>query len=87
MQEVESKARTRVSTEPLHTQRFFSFQNPAGVRTYSGALDLYVYRGPVSFCGGPDLLRCGVFPCHVAPFGLPIWWGQAWSSVWLRDVA
>jgi hypothetical protein len=48
--------------------------------------DLYVYRGPVSFRGGPASLGCGVFPCHVAPFGLPIRWGQARSSVWLRDV-
>jgi hypothetical protein len=48
---------------------------------------LYVFRGPMSFRGGPALLGCGVFPCHVAPFGLPIWWGQARSSVWLRDVA
>jgi hypothetical protein len=41
----------------------------------------------MSFCGGLDLLGCGVFPCHVAPFGLPIRWGQAWSSAWLGDVA
>jgi hypothetical protein len=41
----------------------------------------------VSFCGGPALLGCGVFPCHMAPFGLPIRWGQARPSVWLRDVA
>jgi hypothetical protein len=33
-------------------------------------LRTHMYRGPVSFCGGPDLLGCGVFPCHVAPFGL-----------------
>jgi hypothetical protein len=46
-----------------------------------------VYRGSMSFCGGPALLGCGVFPCHVAPFGLPIWWGQARFSAWLRDVA
>jgi hypothetical protein len=45
-----------------------------------------MYRGPVSFCGGPDLLGCGVFPCHMAPFGLPTRWGQAPSSVWLGDV-
>jgi hypothetical protein len=64
--EVEGKARTRVSTGPLHTPGSFSFWDPAGVRTYPEAPDLYVYRGPVSFCGGPDLLRCGVFPCHVA---------------------
>jgi hypothetical protein len=41
----------------------------------------------MSFRGGLALLGCGVFPCHVAPFGLPIRWGQARSSVWLRDVA
>jgi hypothetical protein len=46
-----------------------------------------VYRGPVSFCGGPALLGCGVFPCHMAPFGLVIRWGQARPSAWLRDVA
>jgi hypothetical protein len=66
---VESKACTRVSTGPLHTPRSFSFRNPAGVRTYPGAPDLYVYRGLVTV-----LLRHGAFPRHVAPFGLPIWW-------------
>jgi hypothetical protein len=84
---VEGKARTRVSTGPLHTPGSFSFRDPAGVRTYPEAPDLYVYRGPMTFCGGPDLLGCGVFPCHVAPFGLPIRWGQARSSAWLGDVA
>jgi hypothetical protein len=39
-----------------------------------GALDLYVYRGPVTLCGGPVLLRHGAFPRHVAPFGPPIRW-------------
>jgi hypothetical protein len=87
VREVESKARTRVSTGPLHTPRSFSFRNPAGVRTYPGAPDLYVYRGPVSFCGGPVLLRRGAFSCHMAPFGPPIRWGQAQSSAWLGDVA
>jgi hypothetical protein len=85
--EVEGKARTRVSAGPLHTLRSFSFRDPAGVRTHPGVPDLYVYRGLVSFHGGPVLLGCGVFPCHVTPFGLPIRWGQARSSVWLRDVA
>jgi hypothetical protein len=84
---VEGKARTRVSTGPLHTPGPFSFWDHAGVWTYPKALDLYVYRGLVSFYGGPDLLRCGVFPCHVAPFGLPTRWGQAPSSAWLGDVA
>jgi hypothetical protein len=84
---VEGKAHTRVSIGPLHILGSFSFQDPAGFRTYPEAPDLYVYRGPVSFCGGPDLLRCGVFLCHVAPFGLPIWWGQARSSACLGDVA
>ena len=85
--EVEGKARTRVSTGPLHTPRSFSFRNPAEVRTYPGAPDLYVYRGPVAFCGDPALLRRGAFPCHVAPFGLPIRWGRARSSAWLGDIA
>jgi hypothetical protein len=85
--EAEGKARTCVSVEPLHTLGSFLFRDPAGVRTYLEAPDLYVYRGPVSFCGGPALLGCGVFPCHVAPFGLPIRWGQARSSAWLGDVA
>jgi hypothetical protein len=68
------KACTRVSTGPLHTLRSSLFRDPAGVRTYPGAPDLYVYRGPVTFCGGPVLLRHGDFPRHVAPFGLPIRW-------------
>jgi hypothetical protein len=84
---VEGKARTCVSTGPLHTPGSFPFWDPAGVRPYPEAPDLYVYRGPVSFCGDPDLLRCGVFPCHVAPFGLSTRWGQAPSSAWLGDVA
>jgi hypothetical protein len=84
--EVEGKARARVSTRPLHTPGSSSFRDPAGVRTYPEAPDLYVYRGLVSFCGGPDLLRCGVFSCHVVPFGLPSRWGQASSSAWLGDV-
>jgi hypothetical protein len=46
-----------------------------------------VYRGPVSFRGGPALLECGVFPCHVASFSLPTRWGQAWSSARLGDIA
>jgi hypothetical protein len=75
--EVEGKARTRVSAGPLHTLGSFSFWDPTGVRTHPGVLDLYVYRGPVFFHGGPALLGCGVFPCHVALFGLPIRWGQA----------
>jgi hypothetical protein len=50
-------------------------------------LRTYMYRGSVSFCGGPDLLGCVVSPCHVAPFVLPMWWGQAPSPVWLGVVA
>jgi hypothetical protein len=30
---------------------------------------------------------CIIFPCHVAPFGLPMRWGQASSPSWLGDVA
>jgi hypothetical protein len=46
-----------------------------------------VYRGLVSFRGGLASLRCGVFPCHVASFVLPIRRGQARSSVRQGDVA
>jgi hypothetical protein len=46
-----------------------------------------VYRGPVSFRGGPALLGCGVFPCHVASFGRPIRRGQARSSARPGDIA
>jgi hypothetical protein len=74
VQGAEIKVCTRVSTGPLHTPRSFLFRNPTGVRTYPGALDLYVYRGPVTFCGGPVLLRHDAFPRHVAPFGPPIRW-------------
>jgi hypothetical protein len=65
-------ARTRVSTGPLLIPGSSSFRDPAGVRTYPGA---------------SDLLGCVVSPCHVAPFGLPMRWGQAPSPVWLGDVA
>jgi hypothetical protein len=41
----------------------------------------------VSFYGGPVLLGCVAFSCHVAPFGLPMRWGQASSTAWLGDVA
>jgi hypothetical protein len=76
--EVEGKARTRVSTGPLHTPGSFSFRDPAGVRTYPEALDLYVYRGlvsfcggPVSFCGGPNLLGVVSFPATWRPLACP----------------
>jgi hypothetical protein len=46
-----------------------------------------MYRGPVFLCRSPDLLRCVVSPCHVAPFGLPMRWGQAPFPAWLGDVA
>jgi hypothetical protein len=39
-----------------------------------GALGLYVYRGPMTLCGGPVLLRHGAFSLHVASFGPPIRW-------------
>jgi hypothetical protein len=81
--EMEGKARTRVSAGPLLIPGSSSSRDPAEVRTYPGAPDLY---GSVSFLGGPVLLGCVVFPCHVAPFSLPMWWGQASSSAWPGDV-
>src|SRR5688572_2883944 len=53
--EVEGKARTHVSTGPLHTPGPFSFRDPAGVRTYPEAPDLYVYR-----CAGVLLWGSGL---------------------------
>jgi hypothetical protein len=69
-----------------------SYQGPPRSGTLLGfgptrRLWTYMYRGSVSFCGGPNLLGCVVAPCHVAPFGLPMRWGQASSPVWLGDVA
>jgi hypothetical protein len=61
---VEGKARTRVSTGPLHTPRSFSFRDPTGVRTYPEAPDLYVYMvvrtywGVVSFLATWRPLAC-----------------------------
>jgi hypothetical protein len=85
-QDVKGKAQTRVSTGPLLIPGFSLFWDPARVRTSRG-LRTYMYRGPVSLCGSPDLLRCVVSPCHVAPFGLPMRWGQASFPTWLGDVA
>jgi hypothetical protein len=84
-QDVKGKAQTRVSTGPLLIPEFSSFRDPARVRT-SWGLQTYMYRGPESLCGSPDLLRCVVSPCHVAPFGLPMRWGQASFPAWLGDV-
>jgi hypothetical protein len=39
---VEGKARTRVSTGPLHIPGSSLFRDPAGVRTYPETPDLYV---------------------------------------------
>jgi hypothetical protein len=69
-----------------------SYQGPPRSGTLLGfetsrRLWTYMYRGPMSLCSGPDLLGCVVSPCHVTPFGLPMWWGQALSPVWLGDVA
>ena len=44
-----------------------------GLEPYRGS-DLYVYRGPVTLCGGPVLLRHDAFPRHMALFGPPIRW-------------
>jgi hypothetical protein len=70
--EVEGKARTRVSSGPLLIPGSSSFRVPVGVQTYLEA---------------PDLLGCVVSPCHVAPFGLPMQWGEVSFPVWLGDVA
>jgi hypothetical protein len=85
-QDLKGKAQTRVSTGPLLMPGFSSFRDPARVRTSRGFWT-YMYRGPVSLCGNLNLLRWVVFPCHVAPFGLPTQWGRALFHAWLGDVA
>jgi hypothetical protein len=85
--EVEGKARTRVSTGPLHTQGSSSFRDPAGVWTYLEAPDLYVYRGPVSFCGVRTYRDVVSLLATWRPLARLTWWGQAPSSAWLGDVA
>jgi hypothetical protein len=65
---------------PPHSRTLLEFEPTRRLWTY-------MYRGPVSFCGGLDLLGRGVFSCHVAPFGRPTRWGQAPSYAWIRDIA
>jgi hypothetical protein len=46
------------------------------------------YRGPVFPRGGPTRLihpGCIIFPCHMVPLELPMWWGRALSTVWLGN--
>jgi hypothetical protein len=85
-QDVKGKAQACVSTGPLLIPGFSLFWDPARVRTSRG-LRTFMYMGPVSLCGSPNLLRCVVSLCHVAPFGLPMRWGQAPFPAWLGDVA
>jgi hypothetical protein len=70
---------------PAHT-RVLLAPGPCWSSDLPGGSGL-VYRGPVFFRGGPALPGCGVFPCHVASFGLPIRRGQARSSTRLGYVA
>jgi hypothetical protein len=70
---------------PAHTRVHFA-PGPCWSSDLPGGTRL-VYRGPVFFHGGLALPGCGVFPCHMASFGLPIRRGQARSSARLGDVA
>jgi hypothetical protein len=64
---------------PPRSGTLLRFGSIRGLRTH-------MYRSLVSFCGGPNLLGCVVFPCHVAPFGLPMRQGQTPSPAWLGDI-
>jgi hypothetical protein len=88
--EVKGKAWTRVSTEPLLMTGSSSFWDLAEVRTLLGGSELIRIgvRCPSVEVRTPRyILGCVVFSYHVAPFGLPIRWGQAPSSAWPGDVA
>jgi hypothetical protein len=88
--EVKGKVWTRVSTGPLLTPGSFSFRDLAEVRTLLGGSELIrigVQCPSVEVRTPRYILGCVVFPCHVAPFGLSMLWGQAPSFAWLGDVA
>jgi hypothetical protein len=88
--EVKGKAWTRVSTGPLLTLVSSSFRGLARVWTLlggSGLIRIGVRCPSVEVQTPRYTLGCVVFSCHVAPFGLPMRWGQAPSSAWPGDVA
>jgi hypothetical protein len=88
--EVKGKAWTHVSTGPLFTPGSSSFRDLAEVRTSLGGSRL-IRIGvwcPSAEARTPRYIPgCVVFSCNVAPFGLPMRWGQAPSSAWPGDVA
>jgi hypothetical protein len=46
------------------------------------------YRGPALPRGVPTRLMhpgCIIFPCHMEPLDLSLWWGRALFTVWLRN--
>jgi hypothetical protein len=46
------------------------------------------YRGLALPCEGSARLThpgCIIFPCHMVPLDLPMWWGRALFTVWLRN--
>jgi hypothetical protein len=88
--EVKGKAWTRVSTGPLLMPGSSSFRDVAEVRTLlegSGLIRIGVRCPSMEVWSPRYILGCVVFSCHVAPFGLPMRWGQASSSAWPGDVA
>jgi hypothetical protein len=88
--EVKGKAWTRVSTGPLLMLGSSSFRDLAEVRTLlggSGLICIGVQCPSVEVWTPRYILGCVVFPCHVAPFGLLMRWGQALSFTRPRDVA
>jgi hypothetical protein len=83
--EVKGKAWTRVSTGPLLTLGSSSFRGLVEVRTLlggSGLIRAGVRCPSVEVQTPRYTLGCVVFSCHVAPFGLPMRWGQAPTSAW-----
>jgi hypothetical protein len=47
-----------------------------------------VYRGPAFPRGGPARLihlGCIIFPCHMVPLDLPMWWERTLFTVWLGN--
>jgi hypothetical protein len=88
--EVKGKAWTRVNTGPLLTPGSSPFRDLAEVRTLLGGFRLIrigVWCPSVEVRTPRYILGCVAFSCHMAPFGLPMRWGQTPSSAWPGDVA
>jgi hypothetical protein len=97
----QSKARPRVSTGPLLMPGFPLSLDLVAAQTFleeiwtpSKGPDMLtresraIIGGPGCAYRGPTRLihpGCIIFPCHMVPLELPMWWGRALFTVWLGN--